>query len=55
MKINPTFPTTRLSEPTRRAERDIYEGLAASTLPGRAIYEVKFTRKAKQIDFHRVG
>ena len=50
MKINPQFPPSRLTEPTRRAERDIYQAIEASSLPGRALYEVKVTRDAKQID-----
>ena len=43
MKINPTFPPSRLQDPMRRAERDIYQAIAASPIPGRALYEVKVT------------
>ena len=50
MKINPIFPPSRLTEPTRRAERDIYQAIETSSLPGRALYEVKVTRNAKQVD-----
>ena len=51
MKINPIFPPSRLSEPTRRAERAIYEALEASDVPGRALYEVKVTPTTRQVDF----
>ena len=50
MQINPIFPPSRLTEPTRRAERDIYQAIETSSLPGRALYEVKATRDAKQVD-----
>ena len=50
MQINPIFPPSRLTEPTRRAERDIYQAIETSSLPGRALYEVKVTRNAKQVD-----
>ena len=50
MKINPTFPPSRLDDPQRRAERDIYQALEASVRPGRALYEVKVTRHARQVD-----
>ena len=51
MKINPKFPPSRTAEPTRRAERDIYQAIEASPIPGRALYEVKVARHAKQVDF----
>ena len=50
MKINPKFPPSRLTEPTRRAERDIYQAVEASPIPGRTLYEVKVTRHAAQVD-----
>ena len=50
MKTNPTFPPSRLTDPQRRAERDIYQAVEASSVPGRALYEVKATREAKQVD-----
>ena len=50
MKINPAFPPSRRTEPTRRAERDIYQAVEASPIPGRALYEVKVTRHAAQVD-----
>ena len=50
MKINPKFPPSRLTEPTRRAERDIYQAVEASPIPGRTLYEVKVTRQAAQVD-----
>lgn len=51
MKISPAFPPSRLTKPKRRAERDIYEAVAASPIPGRCLYEVKLSREAAQIDF----
>ena len=50
MKTNPTFPPSRRTDPQRRAERDIYQAVAASSVPGRALYEVKAARNAKQVD-----
>ena len=50
MKTNPKFPPSRLTDPRRRAERDIYQAVEASPIPGRALYEVKVTRDAKQVD-----
>ena len=51
MKVNPKFAPTRSSEPKRRAERDIYAALEATGIPGRALYEVKVNKDARQIDF----
>ena len=50
MKINPAFPPSRRTDPMRRAERDIYQAVEASGIPGRALYEVKVTRHAAQVD-----
>ena len=50
MKTNPIFPPSRLTDPKRRAERDIYQAVEASSVPGRALYEVKAARGAKQVD-----
>ena len=50
MQVNPKFPPSRLTDPMRRAERDIYQAIEASSLPGRALYEVKVTRHAAQVD-----
>ena len=50
MQINPIFPPSRLTEPTRRAERYVYQALEASAVPGRALYEVKVTPRAAQVD-----
>ncbi len=50
IKTNPAFPPSRLDEPTRRAERDIYQAVEASPIPGRCLYEVKVTRHARQVD-----
>ncbi len=51
MQINPAFPPSRLDMPKRRAEQQIYQSLAASAVPGRALYEVKVTPAAIQVDF----
>ena len=50
MKTNPAFPPSRRTDPQGRAERDIYHVVEASPIPGRALYEVKVTRDAKQVD-----
>ena len=50
MQVNPKFPPSRWTDPMRRAERDIYQAIEASSLPGRALYEVKVTRHAAQVD-----
>ena len=50
MKTNPKFPPSRLTDPMRRAERDIYQAVEASPIPGRALYEVKVTKHAAQVD-----
>ena len=50
MLVNPKFPPSRLTDPMRRAERDIYQAIEASSRPGRALYEVKVTRHAAQVD-----
>ena len=50
MKIQPAFPPSRQSDPRRRAERDIYQAIEASPIPGRALYEVKVDRDAPQVD-----
>ena len=50
MKINPAFPPSRLKDPLRRAERDIYQAIEASAIPRRALYEVKVHRDAPQVD-----
>ena len=51
MKINPAFPPARMDLPVRRAEREIYQAIEDSDLPGRALYEVKVTSRARQVDF----
>ena len=51
MKINPKMSEGRLTDPMRRAEREVYQALEASELPGRALYEVKVNKKAAQVDF----
>ena len=51
MQINPAFPPSRFDMPKRSAERQIYHSLAASAVPGRALYEVRVTPAAMQVDF----
>ena len=51
MDIFPEFPPGRLSDPKRRAESQIYDQLARSTVPGHALYEAKPSRRAAQIDY----
>ena len=50
MKTNPAFPPSRLTDPMRRAEREIYEAVEASGIPGRALYEVKVDKNSRQVD-----
>ena len=50
MEIQPAFPPRRKAEPTRRAERDIYQAIEASDVPGRALYEVKVDKDSHQVD-----
>ena len=51
MKINPKFPPARMDLSMRRAEWDVYQAIEASEVPGRALYEVKVTKKSDQVDF----
>ena len=51
MEIFPEFPPGRMDDPKRRAEKEIYEQLAQSTVPGFALYEPKPSIRAPQIDY----
>ena len=51
MKINPEFPNDRVDMPMRRAEHTIYQLLAQSNFPGRALYEARVLPHGRQIDF----
>ena len=50
-KINPTFPPSRLDDPTRQAERAIYQLLQEAEVAGRALYESKPKAGRPQVDF----
>ena len=51
MEIRPKFPKHRLQDPKRRAELAIYRALEASTTPGVALYEPRFGRYQRGLDF----
>ena len=51
MRIDPAFPGERVEMPTRRAEHTIYQILAHSDFPGRALYEARVLPHGRQIDF----
>ena len=51
MKIQPTFPICYMDDPMRRAEQTIYNILAESEAPGRALYEARVLPHGRQIDF----
>ena len=51
MKIQPEFPAHRRDDPKRRAELAVYEALAQSDAPGRALYEVRPISTAPQLDY----
>ena len=51
MQLYPPFPTCRAETPKRRAEKQIYEALAASDLDGHVLYEVRPIPTAPQLDF----
>ena len=51
MKIQPAFPPHRRQDPRRRAEAIVYDQLAASGLPGHALYELKPLPEAPELDF----
>ena len=51
MRIEPAFPPDRMDMPMRRAEHQIYELLADSDFPGRALYEARILPHGRQVDF----
>ena len=51
MRIDPEFPSDRASLPERRAEHTIYQLLAESAQPGRALYEARPLPDAREVDF----
>ena len=51
MDIKPKFPAGRVGLPMRRAEHQIYQLLAHSDVPGRALYEARALPHGRQIDF----
>ena len=50
MIIQPAFPPHRRQDPRRRAEAIVYDQLAASGLPGHALYELKPLPEAPELD-----
>ena len=51
MKIHPAFPPHRRRDPRRRSEGLVYDLLAQSDVPGQALYELKATPEAPELDF----
>ena len=51
MEIRPKFPKHRLHDPKRRAELAVYRALEASNMPGVALYEPRFGRYQRGLDF----
>ena len=51
MKIQPAFPPHRRQDPRRGAEAGVYDQLAGSGIPGHALYELKATPEAPELDF----
>ena len=51
MQIQPNFPNNRRRDPRRRAELVVYYQLAASDLPGLAIYEARVSVAGPEVDF----
>ena len=51
MRIDPEFPPHRRQDPKRRAELAVYEAIAASPRPGRALYEIKTAPTVPELDF----
>ncbi len=51
MKVTPEFPAHRRKDPTRQAERRVYNELVNSPRPGYALYEVRAISRAPEIDF----
>ena len=51
MNIQPQFPPHRRQDPKRNSEAVVYDQLAQCGLPGHAIYELKATPEAPELDF----
>lgn len=51
MQIDPAFPPHRRQDPKRRAELMVYEEIAKSPRPGRALYEIKTSPTVPELDF----
>ena len=51
MKISPEFPDDRRRDPMRRAELRVYRQLEGSEVPGRALYQVRASRRDRELDF----
>ena len=51
MKVTPDFPDYRREDPRRAAELRVYNELANSQAPGQAVYELKATPEAPEVDF----
>ena len=51
MRISPEFPDDRRRDPMRRAELRVYRRLAASEVAGRALYQVRASKRDRELDF----
>ena len=51
MIVTPEFPEHRLQDPTRQAEWRVYQEIAGSQAPGRALYEMRAGLYVPQLDF----
>ena len=51
MRISPEFPDERRRDPMRRAELRVYRQLSDSEVPGRALYQVRASRRDRELDF----
>ena len=51
MIVTPEFPEHRLQDPRRQAEWRVYQEIAVSQAPGRALYEMRAGLYVPQLDF----
>ena len=51
MKTHPEFPVHRMKNPKRKAEKQLYDQLSQSDVPGYTLYEAYPGRGAPQLDF----
>ena len=51
LRISPEFPDERRRDPMRRAELRVYRQLSDSEVPGRALYQVRASRRDRELDF----